>query len=88
LAGAASNPAFPGSRGRAGLLFNLLHDLNELSVGFVSLRDDWYNTTTSTGRLVRTIMAGIAEFEPAASVTAPDPRIVSANLSRLARSET
>jgi DNA invertase Pin-like site-specific DNA recombinase len=44
-------------------LFNLLHELNELGVGFVSLKDDWCNTTTSTGRLVLTIMAGIAEFE-------------------------
>ena len=44
-------------------LFNLLHDLNEHGVGFVSLKDDWCNTTTSTGRLVLTIMAGISEFE-------------------------
>jgi DNA invertase Pin-like site-specific DNA recombinase len=44
-------------------LFNLLHNLNELGVRFVSLKDEWCNTTTSTGRRVLTIMAGIAEFE-------------------------
>ena len=44
-------------------LHNIIHELDGLSCGFVSLGDDWCDTTTSTGRLVLTIMGGIAEFE-------------------------
>jgi DNA invertase Pin-like site-specific DNA recombinase len=44
-------------------LQNILHDLGEIGCGFVSLGESWCDTTTDVGRLVLTIMGGIAEFE-------------------------
>jgi DNA invertase Pin-like site-specific DNA recombinase len=44
-------------------LHNILHELDGLSCGFVSLRDSWCDTTSPAGRLMLTIMSGIAEFE-------------------------
>ena len=44
-------------------LHNILHDLQTLSCGFVSLGEAWCDTTTDVGRLMLTIMGGIAEFE-------------------------
>jgi DNA invertase Pin-like site-specific DNA recombinase len=44
-------------------LHNILGNLKELGCGFVSLGDGWCDTTTSVGRFVISIMAGIAEFE-------------------------
>jgi DNA invertase Pin-like site-specific DNA recombinase len=44
-------------------LQNILHELQELGCGFVSLGESWCDTTTDVGRLVMTIMGGIAEFE-------------------------
>ena len=44
-------------------LQNILHDLQEIGCGFVSLGESWCDTTTDVGRLVMTIMGGIAEFE-------------------------
>jgi DNA invertase Pin-like site-specific DNA recombinase len=44
-------------------LQNILHELQERSCGFVSLGETWCDTTTDVGRLVMTIMGGIAEFE-------------------------
>jgi DNA invertase Pin-like site-specific DNA recombinase len=44
-------------------LANILHELEGLSAGFLSLRDGWCDTTTPVGRLMLTIMGGIAEFE-------------------------
>ena len=44
-------------------LQNILHELKELGCGFVSLGESWCDTTTDVGRLVMTIMGGIAEFE-------------------------
>jgi DNA invertase Pin-like site-specific DNA recombinase len=44
-------------------LHNILHDLAERSCGFVSLGEAWCDTTTDVGRLMLTIMGGIAEFE-------------------------
>jgi DNA invertase Pin-like site-specific DNA recombinase len=44
-------------------LHNILHELQQLSCGFVSLGDTWCDTTTEVGRLLMTIMGGIAEFE-------------------------
>ena len=44
-------------------LHNILHELEGLSVGFRSLGEAWCNTTTDVGRLMLTIMGGIAEFE-------------------------
>ena len=44
-------------------LQNILHELQEKGCGFVSLGESWCDTTTDVGRLVMTIMGGIAEFE-------------------------
>jgi DNA invertase Pin-like site-specific DNA recombinase len=44
-------------------LHNILHDLQEQSCGFTSLGEAWCDTTTEVGRLMLTIMGGIAEFE-------------------------
>jgi DNA invertase Pin-like site-specific DNA recombinase len=44
-------------------LHNIIHELDGLSCGFVSLREGWCDTTTSAGRLMMTIMGGIAQFE-------------------------
>ena len=44
-------------------LHNILHQLEEMSCGFVSLGESWCDTTTDVGRLMLTIMGGIAEFE-------------------------
>jgi DNA invertase Pin-like site-specific DNA recombinase len=44
-------------------LQNILHELQEIGCGFVSLGETWCDTTTDVGRLVMTIMGGIAEFE-------------------------
>ena len=42
---------------------NILHELAERGWGFVSLGEAWCDTTTDVGRLMLTIMGGIAEFE-------------------------
>jgi DNA invertase Pin-like site-specific DNA recombinase len=44
-------------------LHNIIHELAGLSVGFQSLGEAWCDTTTDVGRLMLTIMGGIAEFE-------------------------
>jgi DNA invertase Pin-like site-specific DNA recombinase len=44
-------------------LLNVLHQLGERGVGFKSLADAWADTTTPHGRLLVTMLAGIAEFE-------------------------
>ena len=44
-------------------LHNIIFELDSLDCGFLSLGDSWCDTTTSTGRLMLTIMGGIAEFE-------------------------
>ena len=44
-------------------LHNILHELDGLAVGFQSLGESWCDTTTDVGRLMLTIMGGIAEFE-------------------------
>jgi DNA invertase Pin-like site-specific DNA recombinase len=44
-------------------LANILHQLEESRCSFVSLGESWCDTTTSVGRLMMTIMGGIAEFE-------------------------
>jgi DNA invertase Pin-like site-specific DNA recombinase len=44
-------------------LANLLHELDEQGCGFVSLNETWCDTTSAVGRLMMTIMGGIAEFE-------------------------
>jgi DNA invertase Pin-like site-specific DNA recombinase len=44
-------------------LLNTLHALGERGVGFKSLVDSWADTTSAHGRLMLTLLAGIAEFE-------------------------
>jgi DNA invertase Pin-like site-specific DNA recombinase len=44
-------------------LHNILHELQEIGCEFVSLRESWCDTTTPAGKLMTTIMGGIAEFE-------------------------
>src|SRR5262247_1288795 len=44
-------------------LLNTLHALGERQIGFKSLADAWCDTTTAHGRLLLTLLAGIAEFE-------------------------
>ena len=44
-------------------LHNILHELDGISCGFLSLGEAWCDTTTAHGRLMLTIMGGIAEFE-------------------------
>jgi len=44
-------------------LLNILHELGERQVGFKSLVDTWADTTTPHGRLMLTVLGGLAEFE-------------------------
>ncbi|MCW2283172.1 DNA invertase Pin-like site-specific DNA recombinase [Rhodoblastus acidophilus] len=44
-------------------LLNVLAALSDQGAGFRSLRDTWADTTTAHGRLMVTILAGLAEFE-------------------------
>src|SRR5688572_18000587 len=43
-------------------LLNTLAAVAEKGAGFRSLRDSWADTTTPQGRLMVTVLAGIAEF--------------------------
>jgi DNA invertase Pin-like site-specific DNA recombinase len=44
-------------------LLNILAEISAKRAGFRSLRDSWANTTTAHGRLMLTVLAGLAEFE-------------------------
>jgi DNA invertase Pin-like site-specific DNA recombinase len=44
-------------------LLNIMHQLDELGCGFVSLAESWCDTTSGVGKLIVTVMAGISEFE-------------------------
>jgi DNA invertase Pin-like site-specific DNA recombinase len=44
-------------------LLNILAAIAEKGAGFRSLSDDWANTTTPHGRLMLTVLGGLAEFE-------------------------
>jgi DNA invertase Pin-like site-specific DNA recombinase len=44
-------------------LLNLLGAVAEKGAGFKSLRDSWADSTTSHGRLMLTVLGGLAEFE-------------------------
>jgi DNA invertase Pin-like site-specific DNA recombinase len=44
-------------------LLNLLGTIAEKRAGFKSLRDTWADTTTAHGRLMLTVLGGLAEFE-------------------------
>jgi len=44
-------------------LLNLLGTVAEKGAGFKSLKDTWADTTTAHGRLMLTVLGGLAEFE-------------------------
>ena len=44
-------------------LLNILDDIAKRGAGFRSLADVWADTTTPHGRLMLTVLAGLAEFE-------------------------
>lgn len=44
-------------------LFNILHEVALKGAGFRSLNDAWADTTTPHGRLMLTVLSGLAEFE-------------------------
>jgi DNA invertase Pin-like site-specific DNA recombinase len=44
-------------------LLNILGTIAEKGAGFKSLRDAWADTTTPHGRLMLTVLGGLAEFE-------------------------
>jgi DNA invertase Pin-like site-specific DNA recombinase len=44
-------------------LLNVLHAVAERGAGFKSLKDAWCDTTTAHGRLMLTVLGGLAEFE-------------------------
>src|SRR5262249_16832791 len=44
-------------------LLNVLAAIAERGAGFRSLKDTWANTTTPHGRLMLTVLGGLAEFE-------------------------
>jgi DNA invertase Pin-like site-specific DNA recombinase len=44
-------------------LLNIFYSLGERQIGFKSLLDTWADTTTAHGRLMVTILAGLAEFK-------------------------
>ena len=44
-------------------LLNILDDIANRGAGFKSLHDRWADTTSAHGRLMVTILAGLAEFE-------------------------
>jgi DNA invertase Pin-like site-specific DNA recombinase len=44
-------------------LLNILHELGQRGIGFKSLIDTWADTTTPHGRLMLTVLGGLAEFE-------------------------
>src|SRR5262249_14862685 len=44
-------------------LLNVLATIAEREAGFRSLRDAWADTTTPHGRLMLTVLGGLAEFE-------------------------
>jgi DNA invertase Pin-like site-specific DNA recombinase len=44
-------------------LLNILGTIGEKEAGFKSLKDGWADTTTAHGRLMLTVLGGLAEFE-------------------------
>ena len=44
-------------------LLNILDAISKAGAGFKSLADTWADTTTAHGRLMLTILGGLAEFE-------------------------
>jgi DNA invertase Pin-like site-specific DNA recombinase len=46
-------------------LLNILDAVGKAGAGFKSLKDTWADTTTPHGRLMLTVLGGLAEFERA-----------------------
>lgn len=44
-------------------LLNIVHEIGQSGAGFRSLADAWADTTTPHGRLLLTVLGGLAEFE-------------------------
>lgn len=44
-------------------LLNIVHELEQAGCGFISLAEVWCDTTTPAGKLLLTVLGGIAEFE-------------------------
>lgn len=44
-------------------LLNIIHEVGQREAGFRSLADAWADTTTPHGRLLLTVLGGLAEFE-------------------------
>jgi DNA invertase Pin-like site-specific DNA recombinase len=44
-------------------LLNVLGAVTDKGAGFRSLRDPWADTTTAHGRLMLTVLGGLAEFD-------------------------
>ena len=44
-------------------LLNIIKQLIDVGASFKSLKDQWADTTTAHGRLILTVLAGLAEFE-------------------------
>jgi DNA invertase Pin-like site-specific DNA recombinase len=44
-------------------LHNILHDLEAIDCGLLSLSESWCDTTSNVGRLLIAVMSGVAEFE-------------------------
>jgi DNA invertase Pin-like site-specific DNA recombinase len=44
-------------------LLNIIKQITDAGASFKSLRDSWADTTTAHGRLILTVLAGLAEFE-------------------------
>src|ERR671936_2859413 len=44
-------------------LLNVLDEIGKRGAGFKSLKDSWADTTTPHGRLMLTVLGGLAEFE-------------------------
>ena len=52
-----------GSGGSTRDLLNILDMIAKAGAGFKSLTDTWADTTTAHGRLMLTVLGGLAEFE-------------------------
>jgi DNA invertase Pin-like site-specific DNA recombinase len=44
-------------------LLNIVHQAHEAGASFRSLKDSWADTTNAHGRLILTVLSGLAEFE-------------------------
>jgi DNA invertase Pin-like site-specific DNA recombinase len=44
-------------------LLNIVHQVHEVDASFKSLKDTWADTSNAHGRLILTVLSGLAEFE-------------------------